>query len=245
MSQASALVDRGDKTNLRPPGPAQAEQQPQPQPQSQPQLGGVARKFNEGFRRCASAAANAVGSKWAFLLSCVVVLGWAATGPMFRYSDTWQLVINTGTTIVTFLMVFLIQNTQNRDAKAIHLKLDELIRSVKGARNHLVNLEEFTDEELANLQKQFEQVRRHATEKVMKRADQADQKAEEAGRKADDAHERADVAHQKADVAHGVSAKAEDTAEDAHDAARAARAAAEEARERARRAEERAASLNR
>jgi low affinity Fe/Cu permease len=195
---------------------------------------GASSKFNEGFRRCAAAAANAVGSKWAFLLSCLVVIVWAATGPIFHYSDTWQLVINTGTTIVTFLMVFLIQNTQNRDAKAIHLKLDELIRSAKGARNHLVNLEEFTDEELADLQKQFERVRQHASEE-----------AEHAQRRADEAHEKASAAHDKADAAHGVSERAEDTAEDAHETARAAHAAAEEARERAWRAEERAANVDR
>ena len=85
---------------------------------------------------------------------------WSATGPLFKYTDTWQLVINTGTTIVTFLMVFLIQNTQNRDAKAIHLKLDELIRSVKGARNTLIDLEEMSEEELDNLQRQFVKLRR-------------------------------------------------------------------------------------
>ena len=81
---------------------------------------------------------------------------------MFRYSDTWQLIINTGTTIVTFLMVFLIQNTQNRDAKAAHLKLDELIRALKGARNELIDLEKLADEDLANLEKQFERVRKKA-----------------------------------------------------------------------------------
>src|SRR5947209_4715556 len=85
---------------------------------------------------------------------------------MFHYSDTWQLVINTGTTIVTFLMVFLIQNTQNRDAKAIHLKLDELIRGVKGARNSMVDLEELSDEELLTLQKEFKELREQYTSKV-------------------------------------------------------------------------------
>jgi low affinity Fe/Cu permease len=81
---------------------------------------------------------------------------------MFHYSDTWQLIINTGTTIVTFLMVFLIQNTQNRDAKAAHLKLDELIRALKGARNHLIDLEKLADEDLSRLEKQFERVRKKA-----------------------------------------------------------------------------------
>jgi low affinity Fe/Cu permease len=87
-----------------------------------------------------------------------LIIGWAAMGPIFHFSDTWQLVINTGTTIVTFLMVFLIQNTQNRDAKAIHLKLDELIHAMKGARNSLVNLENLSDEQLEKLQHEFQRV---------------------------------------------------------------------------------------
>ncbi len=96
-----------------------------------------------------------VGSPWAFVLACVVIMMWGVTGPLFGFSDTWQLVINTGTTIITFLMVFLIQNTQNRDAVAIHLKLDELIRALKGARNRLVDLEELSDEELEELRREF------------------------------------------------------------------------------------------
>ncbi|HEY7119413.1 MAG TPA: low affinity iron permease family protein [Tepidisphaeraceae bacterium] len=174
-------------------------------------------RFNEAFRRMASASANLVGSKWAFILAIAIVVCWAITGPIFHYSDTWQLVINTGTTIVTFLMVFLIQNTQNRDAKAIHLKLDELIRGVKGARNHLVNLEEFSDEELADLQKQFEAVRAHAAERT---------------------HRTAEEANRKADVAVGMSERAHHTAGAAHDTADEAKRAADEARERVRRAEE-------
>ncbi len=112
------------------------------------------------FRKFAQAASQAVGSSWAFILAVVIIFVWAITGPLFHYSDTWQLVINTGTTIITFLMVFLIQNTQNRDAKAIHLKLDELIRAVEGARTHLVELEELSDEELERLQKQFTRLRK-------------------------------------------------------------------------------------
>ena len=112
------------------------------------------------FRKFAQAASQAVGSSWAFILAVLIILVWAITGPMFHYSDTWQLVINTGTTIITFLMVFLIQNTQNRDAKAIHLKLDELIRGVKGARTHLVDLETLSDEELDRLQEQFKRLQR-------------------------------------------------------------------------------------
>jgi low affinity Fe/Cu permease len=110
---------------------------------------------NEFFRKLSHFTAWVVGSPWAFIAAVATVVVWATTGPMFGYSDTWQLVINTGTTIVTFLMVFLIQNTQNRDAKAIHLKLDELIRAVEGARTGLVDLEDLTDEQLERLQKQF------------------------------------------------------------------------------------------
>ena len=103
-----------------------------------------------------------LGSAWTFASAILIIIIWGLTGPMFRYSDTWQLIINTGTTIVTFLMVFLIQNTQNRDAKAAHLKLDELIRALKGARNELIDLEKLADEDLANLEKQFERVRKKA-----------------------------------------------------------------------------------
>src|SRR5467141_1664116 len=103
------------------------------------------------FARFANRTAHAVGHPFTFIIALAVVIIWAATGPLFSFSDTWQLVINTGTTIITFLMVFLIQNTQNRDAKAIHLKLDELLRGVKGARTHLVDLETLSDEELDRL----------------------------------------------------------------------------------------------
>ena len=119
--------------------------------------------MKELFRKFAQTTSQAVGSSWAFILAAFIILVWAVTGPLFQYSDTWQLVINTGTTIITFLMVFLIQNTQNRDAKAIHLKLDELIRGVKGARTHLVDLETLSDEELEELQEQFKRIR-HKTE---------------------------------------------------------------------------------
>jgi low affinity Fe/Cu permease len=115
--------------------------------------------MREVFRRFAHRAAEAVGSPWAFMLAIVVVLGWAVTGPLFGYSDTWQLVINTGTTIITFLVVFLVQNMQNRDAKAIQLKLDELIRGVHGARTRMVHLEDCTDEQLVELEKEFSRLR--------------------------------------------------------------------------------------
>ena len=112
------------------------------------------------FHRIAQKTSNAVGSAWAFSLAVLIIIGWAASGPIFKFSDTWQLVINTGTTIVTFLMVFLIQNTQNRDAKVLHLKLDELIRVTRKARNHLVDLEDCTDEELEQLEREFERLRK-------------------------------------------------------------------------------------
>ena len=112
------------------------------------------------FRRIAAATSIVVGSPWAFLVAVAVIVVWAVTGPLFGFSDTWQLVINTGTTIVTFLMVFLIQNTQNRDATAIHLKLDELLRSVEAARPGLIDLEDCTDEDLAQYKREFERLRR-------------------------------------------------------------------------------------
>ena len=99
-----------------------------------------------------------------FIVAITVVIVWAATGPTFHFSDTWQLIINTGTTIVTFLMVFLIQNTQNRDGKAIQLKLDELIRAMKGARHKLVDLENLSEEDLAQLQKEFQGLHRRSQE---------------------------------------------------------------------------------
>lgn len=114
------------------------------------------------FRFCAQWISQAVGSPWAFALALLSIVVWGVTGPAFHYSDTWQLVINTATTIVTFLMVFLIQNTQNRDTKAVHLKLDELLRALKGARTSLVNLESLSDEELDQLQKEFERLRGRA-----------------------------------------------------------------------------------
>ncbi len=116
--------------------------------------------MNEVFRKFAQRTSEWTGSAWAFVLAVMIILIWAVTGPMFGFSDTWQLVINTGTTIVTFLMVFLIQNTQNRDAKAMHLKLDELLRGVEGARTGMVDLEHWTDEELEQLQAQFQRIRK-------------------------------------------------------------------------------------
>ena len=117
---------------------------------------------SDAFRVFARRSSNVLGSPWAFVMAILVIVVWAATGPTFHFSDTWQLIINTGTTIVTFLMVFIIQNTQNRDAKAVHLKLDEIIRAIKGARNELVDLEELSDEELKKLEEQFRRLRMKA-----------------------------------------------------------------------------------
>lgn len=110
------------------------------------------------FRCIANRISTWAGSVYVFIGAIIVVAAWAITGPIFDFSDTWQLVINTGTTIVTFLMVFLIQNTQNRDTKAIQLKLDELIHATKGARTHFMNLEDLSDEELAHLDSEFKKL---------------------------------------------------------------------------------------
>jgi low affinity Fe/Cu permease len=119
-------------------------------------------RIRDAFGIFARKASTVLGSAWAFVVAILIIVIWAATGHAFNYSDTWQLIINTGTTIVTFLMVFLIQNTQNRDAKAVHLKLDELIRALSGARNKLVDLEKLSDDELKNLETEFEKLRKKA-----------------------------------------------------------------------------------
>jgi low affinity Fe/Cu permease len=108
------------------------------------------------YSRFAKSAAHFSGRPRVFILALAVILAWIITGPFFHYSDTWQLVINTGTTIVTFLMVFLIQNTQNRDTEAIQIKLDELIRATRGAHNALLDLEELEDEELEAFRRRYE-----------------------------------------------------------------------------------------
>jgi len=113
---------------------------------------------NEFFRKFAAKAAEAMGSSWSFLLATAVIIVWASTGPLFHFSDTWQLVINTGTTIITFLAVFLIQNTQNRDAKGIHLKLDELIKATSGARNDVIDLDILSDEQLKHLEQEYKRL---------------------------------------------------------------------------------------
>jgi low affinity Fe/Cu permease len=118
--------------------------------------------ISDAFRCFAQRSSTLLGSAWAFCGAVLVILVWVITGPTFHFSDTWQLIINTATTVVTFLMVFLIQNTQNRDAKAVHLKLDELIRALKGARNQLVDLEELSDSDLKKLEEQFRRLRKRS-----------------------------------------------------------------------------------
>ena len=120
--------------------------------------------ISDAFRVFARKSSAILGSAWAFASAILIILVWALTGPTFHFSDTWQLIINTGTTIVTFLMVFLIQNTQNRDAKAVHLKLDEVIRALKNARNELVDLEELSDEDLKKLEEQFRRISKKAVD---------------------------------------------------------------------------------
>ena len=122
--------------------------------------------MSDVFRVFARKSSVILGSAWTFAAAILIIVTWGLTGSRFHYSDTWQLIINTGTTIVTFLMVFLIQNTQNRDAKSTHLKLDEVIRAVKGARNELVNLQELSDDDLKKLEGQFTRVRKKAEQDV-------------------------------------------------------------------------------
>jgi low affinity Fe/Cu permease len=119
-------------------------------------------RIRDAFGVFARKTSAVLGSAWAFVCALLVIVVWALTGPTFHYSDTWQLIINTGTTIVTFLMVFLIQNTQNRDAKAVHLKLDELIRALEPARNKLVDLEDLSDDEMKKLEQEFKTLRKKA-----------------------------------------------------------------------------------
>jgi low affinity Fe/Cu permease len=114
--------------------------------------------MRDAFHRLARRAADLMGRPGTFIAALLVIILWAVSGPAFGYSDTWQLVINTGTTIITFLMVFLIQHTQNRDAQAVHLKLDELIRSVGAARTRLVHLEDLSEDELKGLEREFQRL---------------------------------------------------------------------------------------
>lgn len=112
------------------------------------------------FNQLAESTSRALGTAWAFVIAVGTVVVWAVSGPAFHFNDTWQLTINTGTTIITFLMVFLVQNTQNRDARATQLKLDELVRAVDQARNSMVNLQDLTDQELDALESEFRKLGR-------------------------------------------------------------------------------------
>jgi low affinity Fe/Cu permease len=117
---------------------------------------------HDWFGKFSAISSTVVGSRWTFVLAFFIIIVWAVTGPYFHYSDTWQLIINTGTTIVTFLMVFLIQNTQNRDAKAIHLKLNELIHAIDKAKNQMIDIERLPDHELAQLAMNYGALREKA-----------------------------------------------------------------------------------
>ena len=152
--------------------------------------------MNEFFRKFSHRTSELVGTSWAFILAFLIIIIWGITGPMFKYSDTWQLVINTGTTIITFLMVFLIQNTQNRDAKAIHLKLDELIKATKGARNAVIDLDKLSDQQLKELESEYKRIcdvdddddlpddgAQHPLDKVMENAKQDAKDAAKEGAK--------------------------------------------------------------
>jgi low affinity Fe/Cu permease len=122
-------------------------------------------KRKDAFHKISVGISNKLGSPYAFLIATLVIIAWAITGPLFNFSDTWQLVINTGTTIVTFLMVFAIQNTQNRDSRAVQLKLNELIKSSRGARTEFVDVEDLTDQELDVLHDQFKAMHAQLEEK--------------------------------------------------------------------------------
>ena len=142
-------------------------------------------RVRDAFGAFARKTSNVLGSAWAFVIAIGIIIIWALTGPTFHYSDTWQLIINTGTTIVTFLMVFLIQNTQNRDAKAMHLKLDELIRALGPARNQLVDLEKLSDDQLKKLEAEFERIGKKAgrvQEEIAEVEEEAEEEIEEKSR---------------------------------------------------------------
>lgn len=137
------------------------------------------------FTTFATKASQVVGSYWSFLIAFLIVIVWGVSGPLFHFSDTWQLVINTGTTIITFLMVFLIQNTQNRDAKAMHLKLDELIATTKAAHNEMIDIEDLSDEKLKELAAYYKQKKEECGDEEVKAIskDKIEQVAEEEAEK--------------------------------------------------------------
>src|ERR1044071_3032892 len=139
------------------------------------------------FTTFATKTSQIVGSPWSFLVAFLIVIAWGASGPLFNFSDTWQLVINTGTTIITFLMVFLIQNTQNRDAKAMHLKLDELISATKAARNEMIDIEELSDDKLQEIAAYYKRKREECDDEDLKAVatDVAEQGATDKAEEAD------------------------------------------------------------
>ena len=141
--------------------------------------------YHDVFRRFAQRTSMTTGSAGAFTLAVLVIVVWGVTGPLFHYSDAWQLVINTGTTIVTFLMVFLIQATQNRDTRAVHLKLDELLRAVEAARTSMVELEDRSDAELDRIRAEFGELRTHAELEAARFDAGADERREAGRRMAD------------------------------------------------------------
>ncbi len=188
--------------------------------------------FAERFARMAKATAHASGRPMTFAIAFLVILVWAVTGPIFHYSDTWQLVINTGTTVVTFLMVFLIQNTQNRDATAIQIKLDELVRAVKGAHNAVVSLEDAADDELEEIKAGYDRLAASArarggddtdSPEVDGAARRAERTAQRASGEAASATRTATAAGEKADDAKEMAEGASDTADRAEAAATDAR----------------------
>ena len=138
--------------SARPKRPLAPSTSPSTEPQATPPTG-------DWFGRFAAQTSAGMGSKWAFAVAGAIIIAWAVTGPIFHYSDTWQLIINTGTTIVTFLMVFLIQNTQNRDARAINLKLNELIRAIDAARDQMIDIESLSDVELKEIATTYEKIK--------------------------------------------------------------------------------------
>jgi low affinity Fe/Cu permease len=132
--------------------------------------------MRERFRKFAHDTACAMGCSWAFFVAFAVIIAWAVTGPFFKYSDTWQLVINTGTTVITFLMVFLIQATQNRDSHAIHLKLDELLRAVAKARTGLVGLERMSEKEIKEIEVGFAEIQARNASRTAQRTERRGEK---------------------------------------------------------------------
>jgi low affinity Fe/Cu permease len=157
--------------------------------------------MRDWFHRFAARVAGRMGSPIAFFLAILVLVAWAVTGPIFGFSDTWQLIINTGTTIVTFLMVFLIQNTQNRDAKAIHLKLDELLKGVEGARTSMVDIEDLPDAEIKKLQREFQDLRKRQLE-IEREHDELEREHDTLEREHDDLERDLAVLHPEFYAAH-------------------------------------------